>query len=268
MTSSRGLHAATIARAAAPILLVLGAMAVPAAAGPATLVLAVGAAVAIERAAPVAWAWAAMVPAAALSATREFSGVVPVAAGAACDAFGSPRVTWAIVEALVVLGAFTALAIALRTRRASVGLRMPAKKAVRQAAAGFGVLAIGSVVAVSVIGRSVPGPGVDGDPSLAAFVAAVIVGAAAIALAEELAFRGVLQHWLARTMGEWPAIVVQAVAYGVWVSSAGWGPAFGIAATVAGFVAGVLTARTGSLLVAWAWHAGIAVGLLAAMLCG
>ena len=69
-------------------------------------------------------------------------------------------------------------------------------------------------------------------------------------------------------MGEPPAIVVQAVAYGVWVSAVGWGPVLGLVAGVAGLVAGVLTARTNSLLVAFAWHAAIAVGLLAAMLCG
>ena len=267
MTSSRGLHAATIARAAAPVLLVLGAMALPWFAGPATLLLAGGVAVAVGRSAPVAWAWAAMVPAAALAAVRAFSGVEPFDAAATCDAFGAPRVTWALAEAIVVLAAFTALAIVLRTRRASVGLRMPTRASVRLAITGFGLLAIGSIVAVSVTGRSIPGP-TGGEPSTLEFVAAVLVGAAAISLAEELAFRGVLQHWLARTVGEAPAIVVQAVAYGVWVAAVGWGPAFGVAAGVAGLVAGVLTARSKSLLVVLAWHAGVAIGLLAAMLCG
>src|SRR6187455_3651880 len=98
LSATRGLHAATIARAAAPVLLVLAAMAVPWLAGPATLVLAGGVAVAVGRSAPVAWAWAAMVPAAALAAVRAFSGVEPFDAAATCDAFGAPRVTWALAE--------------------------------------------------------------------------------------------------------------------------------------------------------------------------
>ena len=53
-----------------------------------------------------------------------------------------------------------------------------------------------------------------------------------------------------------------------WVAAVGWGPVFGLAAGVAGLVAGVLTARTKSLLVVLAWHAGVAIGLFAAMLCG
>jgi membrane protease YdiL (CAAX protease family) len=176
-------------------------------------------------------------------------------------------VTWAIAEALVVLAAFTVLAIALGTRRASVGLRMPARDGLRLGLAGFGILAIGSVAAVSLVGRSVPGPTGD-DPSTAAFIAAVLVGAAAIAVAEELAFRGVAQHWLARSIGEVPAIVVQAAAYGIWVAAVGGGPALGVAAGIAGVVAGVVTARTRSILVPVLWHAGVAVGILAAMLCG
>jgi membrane protease YdiL (CAAX protease family) len=267
MSVTRRLQAATILRAAPPVLLLLAAMGVPSLAGPVTVVLAAGAAIAIGRSAPVAWAWAAVVPAGALATARAFSGIVPSVAAAACEASGSPRVTWAVAEALVVLATFTALAIGLRTRRASVGVRMPARSAVRLAAGGFGILGIGSVVAVSAVRGAIPGP-TGADPSTAAFVAAVLVGAAAIALAEELAFRGVLQDWLARTVGEAPAIVVQAAAYGVWVAAVGWGPVLGLVAAAAGVVAGVVTARTSSILVVLAWHAAIAVGLLAAMLCG
>lgn len=266
MSTTRGLHAATIARAAAPVLLLLAAMAIPPLAGVATLVLAGGAIVAVGRHAPVAWAWAAMVPAAALATVRAFSGIVPFADPGVCEAFGSSRLAWAIVEAVVVLATFTALAIALRTRRASVGLRRPARRAVRDAFIGFGAFAIGGLVVVSVINGGMPGP-TGSDPSMVQFALALLVGAFAIALAEELAFRGVVQHWLARTTGEWPAVIVQGVAYGVWVTAAGWGPLFGIVAGVAGLVAGAITVRTNSILTVLAWHAGIAVPLFAVLLC-
>ena len=214
MSTSRGLRAPTIARAAAPILLLLAAMAIPPAAAVSTVVLAAGALVAARRDAPVAWAWAAMVPASALATVRWASGVVPADLAAACDPSGPPRVAWAVVEAVVVLATFTALAVLLRTRRASVGLRHPARRAVRDAILGFGAFAIGGLVVVSILRGEVPGA-TTADPWTAQAVLAILVGAAAISLAEELAFRGVVQHWLARTTGEWPAVAVQGVAYGL-----------------------------------------------------
>ena len=264
MSTARGLEAPTIARAAAPVLLLLAAMAIPPFAAVATVVLAIGAFIAARRDAPVAWAWAAMVPATALATVRWVSGVVPVFVGA-CDPSRPPRVAWALVEAVVVLGTFTALAVLLRTRRASVGLRRPARRAVRNAIIGFGVFAIGGLVAVSILRGGVPLAA--GGSSTATFVVTVLVGAAAIAVAEELAFRGVLQHWLARTTGEWPAIVVQGVAYGLWVAAVGWGPLLGAFAVGAGLGAGVITMRTNSILIVLVWHAGIAAPLLAAVGC-
>ena len=266
MSTTRRLQASTVARAAAPVLLLLAAMAIPPLAGVATLVLVGGTAVALERKAPVAWAWAAMIPATALATVRWLSRVVPFGTPAACEAFGAPRVAWAVVDAVVVVAAFTALAVALRTRRASIGLRKPARRAVRNAVLGFGAFAIGGFVVVSLVNGGLPGP-TNGDPSTVQFVLAVLVGALAIAIAEEVAFRGVLQHWLARTTGEWPAVGVQGVAYGVWVTAAGWGPLFGIVAAAAGLVAGAITVRTNSILTALAWHAGIAIPLFAVLLC-
>ena len=265
MSTSRGLRAPTIARAAAPVLLLLAAMAIPPFAAVATAILAGGAVVAARRGAPVAWAWAAMVPASALATVRWISGIVPADLAAACDPSGPPRVAWAVVEAAVVLGTFTALAVLLRTRRASVGLRRPARRAVRNAVLGFGAFAIGGLVTVSILRGGIPGPADGGSPG--AWVLVVGLGAAAIALAEELAFRGVVQHWLARTTGEAPAVVVQGVAYGLWVAAVGWGPVLGILAVGAGLVAGIITMRTNSILTVLAWHAGIAIPLLAVMVC-
>ena len=266
MSTSRGLRAPTIARAAAPVLLLLAAMAIPPFSAVATIILAGGAVVAARRDAPVAWAWAAMVPATALATIRWVSGVVPPDLAAACDPSGPPRVAWAVAEAVVVLGTFTALAVLLRTRRSSVGLRRPARRAVRNAVLGFGTFAIGGLVAIAILRGGIPGPAA--GSSAVSYVLAVLLGAAAIALAEELAFRGVVQHWLARTTGEWPAIVVQGVAYGLWVAAVGWGPLVGILAVGAGLVAGLITMRTNSILTVLAWHAGIAVPLFAVMVCG
>jgi hypothetical protein len=103
VSTTRGLQASTIARAAAPVLLLLGAMAIPPLAGIAAVVLAGGTAVALQRRAPVAWAWAAMVPATVLATVRWFSGVVPVGDAAVCEAFGAPRVAWAVVAGAITV---------------------------------------------------------------------------------------------------------------------------------------------------------------------
>ena len=265
MTGARVVGAADVARVAPPVILGLVAAGVPSLAGPAAAVLVAGAVVAIGRRVPVAWAWAAMVPAALLAMVRAFSGVMPFGS-TSCAAFASPAFAWAVGEAAVVVVAFTLLAVGLRTRRSSIALRGGARSTLRLAAGGFVAAVIGGLIVVSVARGAIPGP-VGEEPPLGAFVAAVVLGALAVAVAEEVAFRGVMQHWLSRTIDEVPAIAVQAAVYGVWVAAIGWGPLLGAVAVAAGLVAGVLAMRTNSLLVPIAWHWGIAIPLLAAMLC-
>ena len=129
-------------------------------------------------------------------------------------------------------------------RASGSGGRRGARSATRSSASA--AFAIGGLVVVSILRGGIPGPAAGG--SAVSYVLLVLLGAAAIALAEELAFRGVVQHWLARTTGEWPAVVVQGVAYGLWVAAVGWGPLVGVLAVGAGLVAGVITMRTNSIL--------------------
>ena len=155
-------------------------------------------------------------------ARRPRRGLRPVR-----PACGSPG---ALVEAVVVLATFTGArdpaAHASGERRAPPG-RHGARSATRSSGSG-GSRSAGSSSSRSSGGRCPGRPPRTRGRSQA--VLAVLVGAAAISLAEELAFRGVVQHWLGRTTGEWPAVVVQGVAYGLWVAAVGWGPAIGIVA--------------------------------------
>lgn len=83
---------------------------------------------------------------------------------------------------------------------------------------------------------------------LAVALAAVVVAP----VAEEFFFRRVLQGWLEKVWGPWPAILTSAVLFGLahLGHGLGWIPLVGF-----GVVAGVLTRQTGSILPAIVLHA-------------
>ncbi|MFG1498112.1 CPBP family intramembrane glutamic endopeptidase [Saccharospirillum sp. HFRX-1] len=67
-------------------------------------------------------------------------------------------------------------------------------------------------------------------------------------LAEELLFRGVVQGWLQRRLGPWPALVLAAVLFGIAHLAGGW--TYVAVVTLAGLVYGLAYLWTGRLL--WA----------------
>lgn len=86
---------------------------------------------------------------------------------------------------------------------------------------------------------------------------------------EEVLFRGVLQGELSRTIGAWPAVVVQAVLFGLshlHGFPSGW---IGVAmAATWGFGLGVIRERTGGLVIPYLVHvtANLTIGALAVVL--
>jgi membrane protease YdiL (CAAX protease family) len=252
-------------RAAVPLLLLLGAAALPPWAGVLGALLAAGVVVAIGRKAPVAWAWSAGVPAGAILAIRAFGGYVSPWEETGCTTALAPSVLWAAGELALVVGVVVLLAGALGAKPADLGLRTPYKYATRWAVSGaVAILGIG-LVAVFVLG---PLLGV-AKLSLGgvAFLVPAVLWAAAAGVSEELAWRGALQGWLARTIGPWPAVLAQAVLSGV-----AWGvgmgsPLGGVVAGAAAVVLGATVVRTRSLVVALAWHVAFNVPLYALLAC-
>ena len=105
------------------------------------------------------------------------------------------------------------------------------------------------------------------DPGGLGFVVPALVFALSLATAEEVAWRGALQGWLARSLGPWVAVLTQASLYGV-----SWGvglgsPLGGIAAGAAGLALGATVVRSRSLAVALAWHAAFNVPLYLFVAC-
>jgi membrane protease YdiL (CAAX protease family) len=270
VTSSRRVSAepADLVRAAVPLLLLLGAVALPAYAGLFLAGLVGGAAVAISRRAPVAWAWAAMVPTAAISTLRTFGPAASAWDAAACSSLASPPILWAAAEAAVVVAGTAALASVLGSKAGDLGVRRPPKYATRWALLGAVIILGVGLAGVMLLAR--PGfglPAVDLDGFGFGFVLPAIVFAVAVAVAEETAWRGALQGWLAKTLGPWIAVVLQSVLYGIaWGVLLGW-PLGGLLGGAGGMVLGATVVRTRTIVVALAWHLAFNVPFYVFVVC-
>ena len=87
---------------------------------------------------------------------------------------------------------------------------------------------------------------------------------------EELVYRGALLGWSARVMGVGPAVVGQAVVFGLAHSGSdvlGNGVPLMIALGIGGLIAGVVAVRTRSLLLPIAVHIGLDIPIYYAFAC-
>lgn len=260
---------ADLARSAVPLGLLVLAAAVPSLRVLVLVGLVAGTAAAIVRDAPVRWAWAAAVPVALSLFWGGLPAPVPAPDGSDCANPVSPVATWRAIEAVVVLVSLAGLAMIFGATAGSLSIRWPARRWVPWALAGF--LVTGPVALV--VGPYLARP-FFGDVGYA-FVAAALVPALVFAVAngvmEELIYRGALLGWSARVMGLGPALVGQAIVFGVAHSGSdvlGLQLPLMVALGVGGLLAGVITVRTRSLLIPIAVHIGLDIPIYFALACG
>ncbi len=260
---------AASARAVLPILLVILAAAIRETRLAVIVALVAGTIVAIRREAPVRWAWAAPVP---VALSLAFGLIVPPVAdpfGADCARLFSPPAMWRLAEAGLVLGAAAGLVWLLRAPLVGLWLHRPSLRVVEVGFLGFGAFGVLGLAVGPALAR--PFFGAFGlqtsDP--AALVPALIF-ALANAIMEEVAYRGVLMGWSSRVIGLGPALVLQAVVFGL----AHGGPDVGGSSFVlmavlglGGLLAGVVTIRTRSLLLPIAIHAALDLPLYVYLAC-
>jgi hypothetical protein len=268
VTSSRRVSAgpADIARAGIPLLLLVGAVTLPSLAGLFLLAILGGVAVAVGRRVPVAWAWAAMVPAAIIATIRAFELANAARDAPSCAGILSQPVPWAVAEAAIVVAATVGLAGALGAKGGDLAARTPPRYAVRWAVTGAIVILVGGLLGVILLARPLFGLP-DVQLGGLAFVLPSVVFATCVAVSEELAWRGVMLGWLAKTLGPWIAVLLQAAVYGL-----AWGvmlgsPLLGVLAGAAGMVLGATVVRTRTLAVAVAWHAAFNVPFFVFLAC-
>ncbi len=220
-------------------------------------------------ASPALLAWAAAVPI-AVSLTW---GALPAPAippnAASCSDPLSPHAMWRVGEGALVLAVLGVVAVLVRARPSSLGIRRPSRWVGLVALAGAVLvgpvaLFIGPVLARPFFGSI---PMTTGDP--AALLPALLF-AIANGLMEELAYRGALMGWTAPGLGRRAALTGQAVVFGL----AHLGPDFVgsplpvLGAMVAGaLVAGWLVRRTGSLAIPLAVHIAVDIPLYYAFAC-
>jgi membrane protease YdiL (CAAX protease family) len=257
------------ARSLAPLtLLALSAAFVPLRV-PVLVALVAGTAVGVARGVPVRWAWAAAVPVAIGLAWAVLPAPAAASNGSDCANLGSPVSTWRIAETVVVLGALGVLAIVLHAPRSSLLLRWPARRVVRWSVAGFLVagpvaLVVGPLVAEPFFGD------VGYDVTKVGAIVPALLFAIANGTMEELIYRGALLGWSARVMGVAPALVGQAVVFGLAHSGSdvvGNGVPLSLALGVGGLLAGVIAIRTRSLLLPIAVHIGLDIPIYYAFAC-
>lgn len=236
---------------------------------PVLVALLAGTAVGIARGAPVRWAWAAAVPVAVSLAWGLWPAPLAAADGSDCSNPGSPVATWRLAEAVVVLSTLAVLATVLHAPRTSLLLRRPARAVVRWSIAGFLVagplaLVLGPILAEPFFGD------VGYDMTVVGAIVPAMLFAIANGSMEELIYRGALMGWSARVMGVAPAVVGQAVIFGLVHSGSdliGNGVPLSLALGVGGLVAGVIAIRTRSLLLPMAIHIGLDIPIYYAFAC-
>ena len=236
--------------------------------------LVAGTAVAIRRGAPVRWAWAAPIPV-AVSLGWSLLPVPPTDPnGADCASLASPIAIWRAAEAVVVLGTLVLLAWSLRISavdvRADLRLRLPSRAVIRWSIVAFLVTGPVALVVGPLLARPFFGP-IDYDMSVVGAVLPAIVFAIANGVMEEVAYRGALLGWSARVIGVAPALVGQAIVFGLAHSGAdvvGNGAVLSLALGLGGLLAGVIAVRTRSLLLPIAVHVGLDIPIYYAFACG
>jgi len=272
MTSARRFLPADPAdflRAIVPIALLAIAAAFPATRLIIAVLLVGGTAVAIGRNAPVRWAWAAAIPVALSLSWEAWPAPLPAGGGAECADPASAIAVWRAVQAVLVLGVLAVLAMLLGATRSSLGLRLPARRYVRLAVVGFLVTGPVALLIGPLLARPFFGP-IDYDVTVIGAIVPALIFAVANGVLEEVTYRGALLGWSARVLGVGPALVGQAVVFGLAHS----GPDVGgspivlmVALGLGGLIAGAITIRTRSLLIPIAIHVGLDIPLYYGLAC-
>jgi membrane protease YdiL (CAAX protease family) len=218
-----------------------------------------GVAITVSRDRSDRWAWAATIPIGVALCWGLLPTPLADPGGADCANPLSPPALWRVGESAVVLASVGLLAWTLRTPLATLGLRRPSRPVVWLSVAGFVIFGPVALLLGAALARPFFGT-FSLDLAHPAAIVPALLFAVSNGVMEEIAYRGAFLTWMARVSGLWPAVLLQAVLFGL----AHGGPDFVgsplpvVAAMTAGaLIAAVIAIRTRSLLLPIAIHVAL-----------
>jgi membrane protease YdiL (CAAX protease family) len=205
---------------------------------------------------------AAGLPVAAILAWGAIGQPAAAPNAAQCTDVLAPPAVWRFLEALVGLAVLAIVVVDRRASLAQLGLRLGSRRVAVLAIVGAVVVGPVALYASTWLGGSLLGGSFFGtydlDLSRPTALLPALLFAVSNAVAEELAYRGALLRWLSPSLGIVGANLGQAIVFGFAHTGADFvGPVLptATAMVLAGFVAGVVARRTGSLTLLIAIHA-------------
>ena len=247
-----------------PVMIVALAAAVPYVRVPALIALVAGFVVVLRLRRPEAAAWGGTIP---VAVSLAF-GLIPLPPsatdGSTCASPTAPFATVRLAEAVLALGALAAVYAVVGRGLAELGLRRPSRAVATIALVGAVVAGPLALILGAPLSEPFFGPLPIRTGHLLAIVPALLF-AVSNGVMEEVIYRGALQAWVARTARIAPAIVAQAIVFGLahgasqdFVGS----PLPVVALMIAGgAVAGWIVVRTGSLAIPIALHVAVDIPL-------
>ena len=223
----------------------------------------------LARQSELRWAWAAPIPIAVWLTWRTISAPLADPGGLQCADALSPPAAWRLAQGLLALGTLGVLMGVLGARPAAIWWRRPSVPVARLSVLGFFVAAPLGLLLSAAIARPYFGT-FDlniGDP-LALLPG--LVFSLSNAIGEEVIYRGAFMAFAGRVIGLRSALVLQAVVFGVAHAGAHFmGSPIPVVLAVGfgGYVAGLLTLKTRSLMMPIAVHAAIDLPVYAFFAC-
>jgi membrane protease YdiL (CAAX protease family) len=215
------------------------------------------------------WVWAAPIPIAVWLTWRTLSAPLANPGGLDCADALSPPASWRLAQALLALGTLGVLMGVLGAKPSAIWWRRPTVPIARLSVLGFFVAAPLGLLLSAAIARPYFGT-FDlniGDPMA---LVPGLVFSLSNAIGEEVIYRGAFMAFAGKVIGLRQALVLQAVVFGVSHAGAHFmGSPIPVVLTVGfgGYVAGLLTLKTRSLMMPIAVHTAIDLPVYAFFAC-
>ncbi len=208
-------------------------------------------------------AWAGAIPVAVSLAWGLAPLPVSARDGSTCASALAPFATTRVIDAALALAALGLLLPLVGGGVGELGLRRPSRRLAALSLAAFAAsgplgLLLGPALSEPFFGR------VDFTVGDLRAVVPALLFAVSNGVMEEVVYRGALRAWTCRITGPLPAIVGQALVFGLAHTGADFvGSPLPVVASLAagGLIAGLVAWRTGSLLLPTAVHIGVDIPL-------